>query len=169
MSPNADSMAESDASLRAGFVKGLVICVCLMLALVGVIVIANHGHHRPEGVAERWLSAVSDTTRKGVRADARDRVEKIGPLALAAGLMPPAGSTDGKASFDDLEVGRAVRMAGSPQVRVPFQLHEYAKSGPEPKKIGRVVLEPADADAGWRVVGLEEGPGPAEKRVLGHG
>src|SRR4051812_42480321 len=88
------------ARLRSGFIKGLVACLAVMVALGVVIHFANSGHHRPEGAAEHWLTAVGDTTRKGVTTDARDRAEKIGPLALARPLLPTI-DTDGKAAFPD--------------------------------------------------------------------
>ncbi len=56
-------------------------CVLAVIIAAGVgINAANSGHHRPEGAAEHWLAAVSDTTRKGVHDDAVKRAEKIGPV-----------------------------------------------------------------------------------------
>ena len=66
-----------------------------------------HGTSRPEGVAENWLTAVGDTTRKGVEADARKRAEKIGGVSIGEAICC-SSDTDGKAAFADLEVGKAV-------------------------------------------------------------
>ena len=60
--------------LRRAFAKGLVACLGVVVALGFVIHALNEGNHRPEGIAERWLTAVSDTGRKGVRADATRRI-----------------------------------------------------------------------------------------------
>lgn len=149
--------------LRVGFVKALVAAAALILGLAGVIALANHGHHRPEGIAERWLSAVSDTTRKGVRADATARAEKIGPLSLAAPLLP-AASTGGKAAFADLEVGKAHRAAtgGEPGsgVAVPFQLHQHVEQGTAPIKSGTVAL--VRSGDSWRVTAVSLVAGKAD-------
>jgi hypothetical protein len=140
------------AQLRRQFAIAIVAAVAVMIGLGGVIAVANHGHHRPEGAAERWLSAVSDTTRKGVRTDARDRVEKLGPLSLAAPLLP-AEATKGKGAFPDLEVGKAVRSGDGAQARVPYRLHQRAQRGKNPVKEGTIVL--ARAGEGWRVTALD--------------
>jgi hypothetical protein len=102
------------------FVTGLVVCG-VVFVLIGVgIHQANAGHHRPEGAAERWLAAVSDTTRKGVRDDARKRAEEIGPVALAQPLLNGVKHED-KGSIDDLEVGKATIVGTT--AYVPYRLH----------------------------------------------
>lgn len=138
------------AKLRRGFTIGIVVTLAVMV-LVGVVIrLANAGHHRPEGAAERWLTALGDTTRKGVKDDAVERVNKIGPIAVGRPLLPKDG-TDGKAAFPDLEVGKA-RVTGA-TARVPYRLHQYAKEGDEPVRAGVVVLEKQPDDR-WRVRAL---------------
>jgi hypothetical protein len=128
------------------FVIGIAVCAAIFVALGVLISVLNAGHHRPEGAAERWLAAVSDTTRKGVRSDAVDRVEKIGPLAVGAPLIPP--DTDGKGAFPDLEVGKALVEGDS--ARVPYQLHQR---NVDEIKTGTIVLTKAGED--WHVAALD--------------
>src|SRR2546423_6931076 len=118
--PDTARPATTAFDLRRTFAIGLAICLLAIVALGVVIKVAGSGVHRPEGAAERWLNAVADTTRKGVRTDARTRAEKIGPLSLADPLLPP--DTDGKRAFPDLEVGKA-RTTGD-EARVPYRLHQ---------------------------------------------
>ena len=142
--------ARSDPALRRGFVVALVAAALVVAGLGAVIRVASRGHHRPEGIAEHWLAAIGDTTRKGVRSDARARANRIGPAALAAPLLPPA-DTHGKAAFDDLEVGRArLQAAGA---RVPFRLHQHAAHGSAPLRQGAVLL--SRRGPSWRVTGLD--------------
>ena len=140
--------------LRRQFVVAVVAAVAVMVGLGGVIAVANHGHHRPEGAAERWLSAVSDTTRKGVRADARRRADKLGGLALGAPLLPTE-DTKGKGAFPDLEVGKAARtgQGAAEQARVPYRLHQRAQHGSNPVREGTIVLR--RAGDGWQVAALD--------------
>jgi hypothetical protein len=128
------------------FVIGLVVCGVIFLAIGGAIRAANAGHHRPEGAAERWLAAISDTTRKGVRDDARERAEKIGPVSVAAPLIP--ADTDDKGAFPDLEVGKAVVDGDS--ARVPYQLHQRDV---DDALIGTIVLTRYSDD--WHVTALD--------------
>ena len=132
-------------ALRRGFTVGIVVSVAVIVLLGVVIKIANSGHHRPEGIAEDWLSAVSDTGRSGVRADAVERAEAIGPLAAASSLIPKVAPED-EALFDDLEVGKAVQRGDS--ARVPFRLHQNVDEG-DGLKTGVVLLERTGDD--WRV------------------
>jgi hypothetical protein len=135
--------------LRAGFTKGIVACLAVMVGIGVLIHFANSGHHRPEGAAEHWLTAVGDTTRKGVKTDAKKRAEEIGPLTLAKPLLPTI-DTDGKAAFPDLEVGKA-EVTGD-KARVPYRLHQRATSGDGPLKAGVLLLEKRDDR--WHVTGL---------------
>jgi hypothetical protein len=156
--------ARSDPALRRGFAVALVVVLVVVAALGLLIRVVDRGHHRPEGIAEHWLAAVSDTTRKGVRGDAQRRAEKIGPLTLAVPLLP-AGSTHGKAAFDDLEVGKARVQAGL--ARVPFRLHQHAGGGSGPVKQGAVIL--ARAASSWRVTTLDMATRLASDRVPSQG
>jgi hypothetical protein len=138
------------ARLRRGFAIGVVASLVVMVLLGVAIHFANAGHHRPEGAAERWLTAIGDTTRKGVRADALKRVAEVGPFELGRPLLP-AASTGGKDAFPDLEVGKAT-VAGN-EARVPYQLHQRVASGTGPMKVGVVLLQ-RQADDRWHVTGL---------------
>ena len=138
------------SALKRQFAVAIVAALAVMVALGGVIALANHGHHRPEGAAERWLTAIGDTTRKGVKADARDRADKLGGVALGASLLPTE-DTKGKAAFPDLEVGKAA-LAGD-QARVPYRLHQRAQHGKNPVKAGTIVL--ARSGEGWKVTALD--------------
>ena len=108
------------------FVAGLVVCVALMMILGGSLFLLNHGHSRPEGVAENWLTAIGDTTRKGVEADATKRADKVGAPELARNVLEPhAELIHRKSGFDDLEVGKATPVSPyTPnKVRVAFRVH----------------------------------------------
>lgn len=151
MSRRVASGPRSDAALRRGFGIALAVIVAVIVGVGAVIHAVSSGHHRPEGIAERWLADVSETTRRGVRSDSLRRAERIGPvgLATAAGLVP--ATTHGKAAFTDLEVGKAT-VAGS-RARVPFHLHQYASRGTGPVRDGVVVL--SRAGSSWRVSGID--------------
>jgi hypothetical protein len=136
---------------RSTFVKVIVIVLVVIAGLGVLIHFVNAGHHRPEGAAERWLAAVSDSERRGVRADARTRAESIGPVALAAPLLPPKFDVR-HGQFDDLEVGKAIP-AGTDTVRVPFRLHQHLPSGSGPLKQGTLLLHRAGDT--WRVTALD--------------
>jgi len=138
------------ARLKRQFVVAVAAALLLMVGLGALIAVANHGHHRPEGAAERWLTAISDTQRKGVRTDARDRADKLGGVALGAPLLP-AEDTKGKGAFPDLEVGKAVLTGG--QARVPYRLHQRARHGKNPLKEGTIVL--VRSGEGWKVTALD--------------
>ena len=129
------------------FVIGLVACGVVFLAIGGAIRAANAGHHRPEGAAERWLAAVSDTTRKGVRDDAVERADKIGPIAIAEPLLTGLDTED-KGAFPDLEVGKAAVEGAT--ARVPYRLHQRNVDDP---KLGTIVLTKQGDD--WHVSGLD--------------
>jgi hypothetical protein len=145
------SGARSDESLRQGFTKGIVIVAAVFIALAGVLHLANEGHHRPEGVAEDWLTAVGDTTRKGVREESVKRAEEIGPVAAAGPLLRAAGETDGKRAFTDLEVGKAALSGSGRVARVPYHLHLFEQ---DEARDGAVLLEKRQER--WRVAGLGE-------------
>jgi len=136
---------------RSTFAKIVVLALVVIAGLGVLIHFVNAGHHRPEGAAERWLAAVSDTERKGVSADARTRAEHIGPVGLAAPLLPAKVDTR-HGQFDDLEVGKAIP-AGADTVRVPFRLHQRLPSGSGPLKQGTIVLH-RTGDT-WHVAALD--------------
>jgi hypothetical protein len=142
------------------FVKGLIVCVAAMIAMGGVLGLLNHGRSRPEGVAENWLTAVGDTTRKGVEADARERAEKIGPIALAvnAGLL--RFDARKKSAFEDLEVGKAYATRAPGVVRLPFRVH--ARNGGKSSEISGVIVMRRVEDA-WDVYNVHSVPDPGHK------
>jgi hypothetical protein len=130
------------------FVIGIAICAAIFVGFGVLITVLNAGHHRPEGAAERWLSAVSDTTRKGVREDSFKRAEEIGPVSVAEPLL--AGlDTDDKAAFPDLEVGKALIEGAA--ARVPYRLHQRDV---DEAVVGTIVLAQASDDE-WKVTGLD--------------
>ena len=129
------------------FAKGIFVALVLVAQLGVVIHLLNDGHQRPEGIAERWLTAVGDTGRDGVREDAVDRAEEVGPIGLAAPLVPAAA--DGEHDlFTDLEVGRAE--VDGRTARVPFRVHQH--EGDE--VTGHVVLVETGE---WRVTDVTTG------------
>ena len=147
--------AAAPAAARMRRTAFLVVGIVLV-AFVGIGVLiaeVSAGIHRPEGAAERWLSAISDTTRKGVQADGRHRAADAGPGVDYQSLLP-AAPTGGKAAFSDLEVGRADRTVGGADARVPFELHQHADSGTGPAVNQTVVLHRL-AGGRWRVTGLD--------------
>jgi hypothetical protein len=120
-------------------------------------------------VAERWLANVGDTRRDGVKDKARTSAEKVGPVSLAASILPQEGS-GGDSAFADLEVGKARGTAA--RKLVPFRLHqELGDSANEHATYGAVQLEKAGDT--WKVTavlpsqpGLEvpsDGGSPAAK------
>jgi hypothetical protein len=161
-----------DADLRRPFRLG-VLAVAIVFVFLGALLAAfGTGADRPEGVAERWLTDVGDTTRKGVRERAARQAEEVGPLALAADLLP-TGDTDGRAAFIDLEVGKATTVGDA--VEVPFRLHQRIDGEAGPPVDGTVVL--VDGPDGWEVIALDpvvegkavpsEGGDPAAEAPLG--
>lgn len=132
-------------------------CVLAVIVAVGVgINAANSGHHRPEGAAEHWLAAVSDTTRKGVHDDAVKRAEKIGPVSIAEPLLAGVNAHK-KEAFPDLEVGKA--SVSDDVARVPYRLHVRDQDAP---RSGTILLRKAEGN--WHVFQLAgvEGKVPSE-------
>ncbi len=110
-----------DTALVAPFRRALLGVIIMFVFVGGLIAAYGTRANRPEGVAERWLSDVGDTRRDGVKDKARASADKVGPVSLAAALLPTQGS-GGDSAFADLEVGKA---AGSSQrTVVPFRLHQ---------------------------------------------
>jgi hypothetical protein len=146
----------SDADLRRPFTIGVIGVLILFVLIGGLIAAYGSNANRPEGVAERWLVDVGDTTRKGVREDAREAVDEIGSMELTTSLVRTQ-DTDGEAAFTDLEVGKA-ETGDDGLVRVPFRLHP--RLGPDEigdAEDGTVVLRKVDDE--WRIVAVE-GPTP---------
>jgi hypothetical protein len=146
------------ASQRRTFLLSLAGVVIVFAVIGGLIAAFGTGANRPEGVAERWLVAVGDTERKGVRERSRDEAEEVGPVSLAAHLLPDI-DTGGKAAFVDLEVGKAVD--ASDDVRhVPFRLHQRLGDDVGDPIEGTVVLTKRGDD--WTITAVD-GPTPGLK------
>lgn len=99
--------AEEIEALRRPFRTGLLGVVALIVLVGGLIAAFGTGANRAEGVAERWLAAVGDTTRTGVRSDAERRLGQLGGAGLVSALVPPGATTGGKRAFLDFEVAKA--------------------------------------------------------------
>jgi hypothetical protein len=142
------------SDLRRSALVALCGVIILFLLVGGAIAAFGTGANRPEGVAERWLVAVGDTQRKGVRDRSREDAEEVGPLSLAAHLLPEE-DTDGKSAFVDLEVGRAVEQeADDGTRRVPFRLHQRQGEDVSDPIDGTIVLAKRGED--WKVVDVGE-------------
>jgi hypothetical protein len=149
-------MSETQA-LRRPFLIGLLATVIGFVIVGGVIAIfVTNTSDRPEGIAERWLTSVSDLTRKGVHADAEKRVTAHGDLSLGESLV--AGiNTDGKTAFTTLEVGKARRQDDLAFVPATW----VSRANPPFDHQSRVVVLRRDKDT-WRVVALQP-PDPSLK------
>lgn len=138
------------------FTKGIVACLALMVAFSGVIFLLNHGNSRAEGVAENWLEAIGDTTRKGVEADATRRADEIGAPELAIHVLhPQPEEIDRKAGFANLEVGKSQRVDEDNPDKVKVGFHVSARR-PEDETVdieGVITLEKIDDE--WHVVALQ--------------
>ena len=139
-----------DAALLVPFRRAVLGVVILFVFVGGLIAAYGTGTDRPEGVAERWLSNVGDTRRDGVKDKARASAEKVGPVSLAAGILPTEGS-GGDSAFADLEVGKA---SGSAHLKlVPFRLHqELGSKANKHATYGVVQLEKVGKD--WKVTAV---------------
>jgi hypothetical protein len=125
--------------------------VLLACAGLGVLLhTLDAGNHRPAGLAERWLHAVSDSGREGVRRDAIRRAENIGPVDMATALIPTDHDRR-KGLFTDFEVGRASRSGVI--ARVPYRLHQNVRHGAPPARSGTIVM--TQAGRTWNVTSLD--------------
>ena len=132
------------AALKRPFFLGVLAIAIVVVLVTGVIAVFSSVDDRPEGVAERWLTAVGDLTRDGVHDDAVDRVRGHGDVALGEQLV--AGiDADGKSAFTALEVGKA-RRAGD-DAQVPALL--VARDNDTPRR--QVVVLHRSGDT-WQVV-----------------
>ena len=136
------------AAWCAGF-----LAVC---AVLGVLLkVTQRDDPRPEGVAERWLAALSDTTRKGVDGDAGKRLAELGTgdavpsggaLAVERGFVSEAQHAEivgaGKGLFTAIEVGEAD--GGRVPARVAIREGEVLRR--------TIVLDRSSGE--WRVSGV---------------
>ncbi|MBA2279687.1 MAG: hypothetical protein H0W25_00395 [Acidimicrobiia bacterium] len=117
---------EELVALRRPFRLGVLACLAAIICLGGVVAAFGTPADRAAGVAERWLTAVSDSTREGLADDAAVRAEEAGAsvrLAEQAGLIAPGATGEAKSAFEDIRVGRetpAGSIDGEEVVRVPF-------------------------------------------------
>jgi hypothetical protein len=132
------------------------------LIIGGLIAVFATRDDRPEGVAERWLTAVGDLTRKGVLSDAQKRVTTHGDLSLADTFITRAHDYDGKSAFTALEVGRGRRLNAQVTL-VPMKLTDRA----DDKKTKQAVLVLQKTGDSWRVTAVQ--PASAELRVPSDG
>jgi hypothetical protein len=159
------SGAEQDKAFLRPFRFGL-LGVAIGFVLLGALIAGfGTGKHRPEGVAERWLTNVGDTTRDGVKDRARREADEVGDVELARHLLPKA-DTDGRAAFVDLEVGKAVDLVpvdgrlgpaldeGADAKEVPFRLHQRIDGDAGPAIDGVIVLTKAYDDE-WSIVAVK--------------
>jgi hypothetical protein len=117
--------------------------VLLGLALAG----CARSEARPSGIAERWLQAVSDRGREGLREDAAERIAEHGTVTAADRITPPDAERDER-TFRDLEVGKAL-IAGD-TARVPFRVTARIE-GDEKREMAATALLSRQGDT-WRVV-----------------
>ena len=137
------------AALKRPFLVGLLAIGIVVVMVSGVIALFSSVNDRPEGVAERGLTAVGDLTRDGVHADAVSRVRAHGDVALGSELVDGV-KAEGKSAFTSLEVGKA-RRAGDTAF-VPARLERRGEDAP----IQRVVVLQRNGDS-WSVVGVQPG------------
>lgn len=164
------SAHEIDA-LRKPFKLAVLALVIGFVLAGGMIAAFGSGRDRPEGAAERWLTHVSDTTRKGVGDDSQRHVAEDGDTSTAAFLIGAHADTDGKSTFSAIEVGRARRIDEA-RVEVPVLLSYRSDADPFE---GNVVLR-KEGDA-WKVIGVSpldpslrvpsEGGDPVAKASVG--
>ena len=139
--------SETDA-LKRPFLVGVLFVVIVVVLLSGVIALFGSTDDRPEGVAERWLTAVGELTRKGVHDDAVDRVTAHGDLALGEQLLEGVKADD-KSAFTTLEVGKARREGNTALVPVELVGRGYDDG------VSRLQLLVLDRSGdSWRVVEL---------------
>lgn len=171
---SASSVTETSdpemTALRRSFRLGGLAVVAAIVAIGGIIAAFGTPADRPAGVAERWLVALSDTTRDGLEDDAIERMEELTiPLegGLARFLEPDAvgldslfvafptladdrgAAADGEGRFETVQVGRADTLddlVRDGHALVPVQVTPYDADDPVD---GYVQLQ--DTDHGWRV------------------
>ena len=131
------------------------------LLLVGFVVSQLGGHNRPEGAVERWLVAVSEQGRPGLRADAQRRAAGLGTVAAADALRPVPVPKDAN-WFSSIEVGKAQDGA------VPFAV--FRVTGNERTDRLRGIIRLREVDGRPFVAGVEiVGPVAEGSRVPSHG
>lgn len=106
---------------------------------------------RPSGIAERWLQAVSERGRDGLREDAEERLAEYG----TARAIEVPDAEDDERTFRDLEVGKARHEGDS--AFVPFRVTARIE-GDHKREIRGVLALVRDGDS-WSVTDvLPAGP-----------
>jgi hypothetical protein len=147
------------AALKRPFLVWLLAAGILIVLLSGVIAVFSSVDDRPEGVAERWLTAVGDLTRDGVHDDAVGRVQVHGDAMLGERLVARV-KADGKSAFTALEVGKARRSGDT--ALVPAQITDRGDDQPH----RQVVVLERTGDS-WRVTDVQ--PADASLKVPSDG
>lgn len=137
--------AAAPKSMGRGFAVGVAVLLLVFTGLGWALAASGREQARPEGVAEDWLAAQSDLTRKGVGDDARERLDELGARPVAENNLPEK-IIEGKSAFTDLEVGKAGYFGG--KAVVPFRVHE--REGDD--RTGSLLLEKRGGQ--WKVAAL---------------
>jgi hypothetical protein len=145
-------------ALKRPFLIGVLFVAIVLVFLGGLISLFGSTDDRPEGVAERWLTAVGDLSRKGVHDDAAKRVAADGDPKVAEILVGGGFDYEGKSAFTALEVGKAPRVDDR-TARVPAKVTYRGKDN---GGTSRGVLTMERSGDSWRIVGIES-PDPALK------
>ena len=131
----------------------VLLAVMIAFVLIGGLIGAfGTRKARVEGIAERWATAVSDTTRKGMLSDARTRVKDHGDPLLVGVLVDPSVDHHHKGAFASLEVGKATRPSADVAL-VPLKV-EYRE--PKEGTTARRVLTLDRTNGTWRVVAVAD-------------
>lgn len=136
--------------------------VVAVLLAVATTTACGRSEHRPSGVTERWLQAVSELGREGLRADAEERAAEYGSPEATAKVRPADAEADER-TFSDLEVGRAI--VDLDQARVPFRLTARIDGDERRESDGAAVL--VKEDGTWRVIDVV--PREPDERVPSEG
>lgn len=154
--PSSPSREDELAALRRPFLIGVVL-VLLVVALLGAVIAAfGSNADRPAGIAERWLVAVGDTTRAGVEADARHRIDELSTADLDPALvgrlaeLSPTAVDEDKSAFESVRVGPPLEGTTDTAV-VPARLT------PRDGDPVQLYLALVDDGEGWRVLGIQAG------------
>ncbi|HEX9968762.1 MAG TPA: hypothetical protein VGB03_01385 [Acidimicrobiales bacterium] len=136
-----------------------------LLAVVGLLLVAGgcgRSEARPAGITERWLQAVSEQGREGLREDAQKRAAEHG-TAEAAAQVTPADAEKDERQFRDLEVGKAE--VDLDQARVPFRVAVRLPDDKRRELTGTAVLVRTEGE--WRVT--EVAPREPHEKVPSEG
>ena len=124
-----------------------------LLLLAAVVLVGAVGggcarsEARPSGITERWLQAVSEQGREGLREEAEKRAAEYAD-AEATAKVAPADAEKDERRFRDLEVGKAE--VDLDQARVPFRVTVRLPDDGRRQLDGAAVL--VRTEGTWRVV-----------------